>query len=90
MGKKNVKSHSSRGRAPARSGCKQLELPPEADLSTMSDVELIEHTLRVYGVLQRLWRAELTEFPTPNWHNLEEAARQMSLLERALEKMGCA
>jgi hypothetical protein len=53
----------------------------------MSDTELVAYALRVYGVLQQIWRAELTEFDTPDWKNIEEAARQMSLLEQALECM---
>jgi hypothetical protein len=86
---KKSKSTSKRV-ASTRAVALHLAPPPAADLSAMSDAELIKYTLRVYNGLQRIWRAELTEFPTPNWPNLEEAARQMSLLEQALEQMGCA
>jgi hypothetical protein len=64
--------------------------PPAADVSQMTDAELIEYTLQTYTNLQRIWRMELMILPEPNWAIVEEVSRQMSMLEEALEGLRCA
>jgi hypothetical protein len=88
-GATSARQEESMAKKPSRKRVLELELPPMADLSAMTNAELVEYVTAEYTNLQRIWRMELLILPYPDWAIVEEVSRQMKQMEDAMEALRC-